>query len=273
MVYLLVFVLLPAIWFGFPSDWRRNSDFRKRLKFCIYLQLYNLTINLQYMLYTNFLKKLQDSDYQPIAALYLILIREVNFWITSKFVTKMASGDEQGAQIVAGYYMAGRHGIHVCASIGGAASANTVYLLIAIDFLLNIYLAIKIVWLKKRGQEQIGQQIDLLQKLTLNELMEFVLPLGFLAAQAMVYYGPNCGIVLEACGKFWHASSTIENIWESSRALFWFFCMDFGSVILSGCILWVFAGINLLKPFGVLIKEFFLPLTFLPPYLVLTVNI
>ena len=268
----MVFLLLPTICFGFPEDWRKNPEFRRRLKNCIWMQLYGISINFLYFFYYGVLAGTKDTYYQPVSALVLTLIRELSLWIWSKFVAKMANGDEQGAQIVAGYNMGGRHGIHVCNTIGGIASASTAYLLLGIDFSINIYLAVKVLWLRKRGQETIGQQIDLIQALVLNELLEFIMPLGFLAVQAMAYYGPNAGIMLDVGAEIW-TGGKIENIWDASSAILWFFCLDFISVLVTGAILWVFGKINLLKAFCLLTKEFFVPLTFIPAYNIMTVSI
>ena len=272
MTTFMVFLLLPTIWFGFPEDWRKNPEFRKRLKNCIWMQLYGVAINFLYFFYYGILAGTKDTNYQPISALVLTVIREVNVWVWSKLVAKMANGDEQGAQMVAGYNIGGRHGIHVCNTIGGIASANTAYLLLGIDFSINIYLAVKVVWLRKRGQEKIGQQIDLIQALVLNELLEFIIPLGFLAVQAMAYYGPNAGIMLDVGAEIW-TGGKIDNIWDASNAILWFFCLDFISVIVTGTILWVFGKINLFKAFCMLTKEFFVPLTLIPAYLIMTVSI
>ena len=48
---LMVFLLLPTIWFRFPEDWRKNPEFRRRLKNCIWMQLYGIAINVLYFLY------------------------------------------------------------------------------------------------------------------------------------------------------------------------------------------------------------------------------
>ena len=102
------------------------------------MQLYGVAINFLYFFYYGILAGTKDTNYQPISALVLTVIREVNVWVWSKLVAKMANGDEQGAQMVAGYNIGGRHGIHVCNTIGGIASANTAYLLLGIDFSINI---------------------------------------------------------------------------------------------------------------------------------------
>ena len=61
------------------------------------------------------------------------------------------------------------------------------YMLMAIDFLANIYLAVKIVWVRKKNPDETRKHIDLLQKLSLNERGEFLIPLGFIAVRSSKY--------------------------------------------------------------------------------------
>ena len=191
--------------------------------------------------------------------------------VNSKLIHKSANGDEQSAQLITGYSIAGRHGIQICTTVGGIASPNTVYVLLGIDFSINVYLAVKIVWLRKRRSDQIDKQIDLLQELALNELMEFVLPLAYIGAQVLGYYGPNAEILVDVGADIW-SSIPIENIWESSSTLLWFFSCDLGSTVLTGIILWSFCQINLFQALATLVKEFYLVFLLVPPFWTLSVN-
>ena len=74
--------------------------------------------------------------------------------------------------------------------MGGKVQLNMAYLQMAIDFLTYIYLAVKIIWIRKNNTDETGKQIDLLQELSLNEIWEFLIPLGFIAVQRMAYFGP-----------------------------------------------------------------------------------
>ena len=220
---------------------------------------------------TRLLVKLQGTGYQPIMALVLIFIREVNMYIFSKFVKRTSGGDEPGAQLVAGYYLAGRHSLQVCVYLGGKAEMETAYLLMAIDFLTNIYLAVKIVWSRKKRPVEIGTQMDLLQELALNELGEFALPLGFLAVQTMAYFGPNYDTILDL-GCDWMGRDKIEDIWAANMTILEFFTIDFCSTIITGIILWYFCKIRLPKAIAALYKDFFLPFTIIPAYWTLIVS-
>ena len=199
------------------------------------------------------------------------MIRELALWVNSKLIHKSANGDEQSAQLITGYNIAGRHGVQICTTVGGIASPNTVYVLLGIDFSINVYLAVKIVWLRKRRSDQIEKQIDLLQELALNELMEFVLPLAYIGAQVLGYYGPNADNLVDVRADIW-SSIQIKNIWDSSSTLLWFFSCDLGSTVLTGIILWSFCKINILQAFATLDKEFYLVFHFVPAFWILGVN-
>ena len=230
-----------------------------------------MSLNYQYLIYQRVLQYTQNTNYQPIAALVLVLIRELALWVYSKLIHKSANGDEQGAQLITGYNLAGRHGIQICTTVGGIASSTAASVLLGIDFLINVYLAVKIIWLRKRRSDQIDKQIDLLQELALNELIEFVLPLGYIGAQLLGYYGPNAELLVDVGADIW-TSTKIENIWETISTVLWFFLCDFGSTVLTGTMLWSFCKINLLQAFATLDKEFYLAFILIPAFWTSSVN-
>ena len=243
----------------------------KKLKFLYISVLWGLSLNYQYTIYQKVLQFTQNTNYQPIAALVLVLIRELALWVNSKLIHKSANGDEQSAQLITGYSIAGRHGIQICTTVGGIASPNTVYVLLGIDFSINVYLAVKIVWLRKRRSDQIDKQIDLLQELALNELIEFVLPLAYIGAQILGYYGPNAENLVDVGADIW-TSAPIKNLWDTTSTVLWFFACDFGSTVLTGILLWSFCKINLLQAFATLDKEFYLAFLLVPSFWTSSVN-
>ena len=266
-----MFLSVGMVWFRCSLEWRKNPAFRKRLKTCMWMNAWGFAINFQYLIATSIIKKLQGNDFQPIMALVLILIREGNGYVFSKFLRKTSSGDEPGAQIVGSYYLGGRHSLQVCIYIGSKANLSTAYMLMGIDFLTNIYLAVKTIWIHKKHPDNTAKQIDLLQELSLNEIGEFIMPLGYVLVQTIAYFGPNSD-KLNDVGVDWWNTDKIEDIWGSNIAILEFFVIDFASTIISGLMLWNFCGINLPKAMASMFNEFFLPLAAITAYWTMNVR-
>ena len=252
--YCILFVALVTLWFRFPKEWRNNSSFESRLKYVISLQVYSLVVGIQYEFASMLLIKYQNI-YQPILALLFIVIREVNSWIYSKFISKIASGDESSAQHVGSSTVVIKHMVMMCYIVGLYATLESSTVLIGIDSAYNIYLSFRIVWLQKQRPADIEKQINLLQELARNELVEFMTPLAFLVAFVVAYYGPNSDLFGNVCAEIWQYVA-IEDINGTVKSLFMLFFIDFCSTVLSGIILWIYCKINLLKVLTALEMEY-----------------
>ena len=126
----------------------------------------------------------------------------------------------------------------------------------ALDFMANMYLVIRIVWIRKKHHGSIQRQKTILQELVVAELVEFYAPLSFILGTALAYFSPIGIIVGNISNGYW-AYHAIEDIGETLRKMGLFFLMDFTSAILSATILWFSCKINLWNTFAVLQKEFF----------------
>ena len=193
--------------------------------------------------------------YQPFLSLLFVVIREVNSWIYSKFVNKMAKGDEWGAQHVGCFTIGIQHAVIMGYVVGWYATLETSILIMTLDFAINIYLSLKIVWLRKQTPQDIQKQTDLLQELARNELIEFVVPLAFLIALIFAYYGPNADLIGNICAEIWQYKA-IEDINRIIKTMSIFFFIDFCSTVLSCIILWISCQINFLKVLMALVKEY-----------------
>ena len=66
-----------GIWFQFPSSWRSDTTFRKKVKFLLLAQMFILVMSLQYWAFswTFYAVPLQ---YQWVLAIILTIVRELN---------------------------------------------------------------------------------------------------------------------------------------------------------------------------------------------------
>ena len=141
-----------------------------------------------------------------------------------------------------------------CFAMENIATFYTEILLMGIDFVCNVYLCLKIIWISKRHPDEKDNQIELLQELGTNELIEFTTPLVFILSVVVGYYGPNSKYLLHIGATMWH-SIPIDNINELVSNISTFFVIDFCSTIVTATMLWLICKINLLKVFVALLKD------------------
>jgi hypothetical protein len=212
-----------------------------------------------------------QNVYQPIIALLFIIIRELNGWIVSKFITKIASGDEPGAQFVGSSVIGISNTVMIFYQVGSSATLETSYFIMGLDFAINIYLTLRIVWVRKRRSQDIEKHIDLVEELARNELIEFLAPLAFVIVFVVAYYGPNSRIFGGVGVTIWQFVA-IEDIKETMGIFVAFFFIDFCSGVVSSIILWVFCKFNLFKAIIVLQKEWGVVICVVLGFFVITVS-
>lgn len=253
--FLVTFTAQMLLWIRFPLEWKTNVTFRKRFKMYVLMSiLHLLTIQFQYNVGSMLLLRYQNT-YQPILAVLLVGLREINSWVIEKSISKMACGDESGGQFVGSTTIGITHGVMVCYVIGSSATLPTAILLLGIDFAINIYLGVRTIWVRKRRCGDIQTQSDLLQELARNELIEFLVPLVYLIALVSAYYGPNSMLIGTVGATIWHYVA-IENIQETIIIILALFLADLSSTIINSVMLWVCCKINLLKAIIVVAKEY-----------------
>ena len=207
--------------------------------------IFALLVPLQYQFGSILINKYQN-EYQPIFALLFDVIRELNSWFLDKFIPHVATGDETSAHYVGACAIGIAHTVMICYFLGSSATLETSLLLIALDFFINIYLTLRIVWIKKRRPKNIQKQIELLQELARNESIEFIVPIAFLIAFVLAYYGPNSELIGDAGATIWQFVA-VEDIKETLKMILLFFSIDLCSSVVSAIILWVFCKISLFR--------------------------
>ena len=172
-------------------------------------------------------------------------------WIDTKLISKISNGDLTRATIVGKLNVVNRHTMVLCITMATVSTTATEATLMAIDFLMNIYLTLRIVWVNKRQPNNIETQIKLLHDLIINELVEFIGPLVFLLLFVASYFGTNFDL-LESVNFLEDTDAAIKY----TKIIFIFFVVDLCSTVISAIILWVSCKINLLRACIALEKEF-----------------
>ena len=109
--------------------------------------------------------------------------------------------------------------------------------------------------MKKRNNEKIEEQINLMQDLAIFELVEFQAPLSLILVFMLTYFGPNGHLFGNILNSYW-AFGAIDNVEKTFTKMIVFFAADFSSSITCTILLWLFCRINFLKVLMELQKEF-----------------
>ena len=245
---------ITVLFLRYPKRWRQDDVYKRRMKFFVIIIQYIIILDLANTVVTQILKEYQNQ-YQPIIGLLFPLNRELILLIFPRFIGKTANGDDTGADIILNYAVSAQHTIFLCHNLGSFTTNITSWVLMSVDFSLNILLCLRIVWRKKRKRDQVDEQILTLQHLETYELAEFHAPLAFLLIFVLAYYGPNSTLFGNISNTYW-GFTPIENIDETIQNMFIFFLVDFSSTVVSAILLRSFCKINLWKVFLVIQKEF-----------------
>ena len=243
-----------TIWFLFKKEWRKITEFRKRLKYFILALALSQVLTVQYNIIAKFLLEYKDN-YQWVIALTLPFSIEFNSWVVTKLATKASGGDIRTVEVNASHFMATRHALFLTYTLGSIATDTTSNIIMATDFLLYLSLAIRLIRLKKKDPYNAEKQIDLLQGLALSQMIEFVVPLVYVLVFCSAYFGPNAHLIGNVKNSYFQYNK-VENVVESIKSIGIFLLVDIFSLISNTVILRTFANISLYKALCVYLKEY-----------------
>ena len=248
--------IIVAIWFRFPVSWLKHDGFRKRL---IWFSISFFLAQLLYVEYA-FLTKMFLSlpkSYLWIGALFLPIVRELNIWLQIKMYLKASDGDPACVEIACGHGVCLSHSFFLAYTVGTLATTTFSAVIIATDFVINFFICLRIIQLKKKEQnrENIEKQIEWLQVLVINETNEFIAPLCYILCFMTAYFGPNYALIGNIGNSYWQYSK-IEHVEDSITFVFVFMFVDLGSLVVVSILLWKLYRVNIYRAFSALQKEF-----------------
>ena len=88
--------------------------------------------------------------------------------------------------------------------------------------------------------------MDAINDLVLTEVLEFVVPIGYLVGFVAMYYGPNAETLGNVKNSYWQ-NQGVEDINAAISNLLILVFIDLLSLIISALILWLKYRINLAK--------------------------
>ena len=129
----------------FPRRVRQNKNLLKRMGWAI---LQSVLVNVYGTINNVIIGILRKSsdEYQPLLAIVLPVWREIYVWVFIKISHKATDGDQCGSMIYLKFQTNVLYAIQLCIVLGSIATDVTSWVLIGVDYSLNIWLCFKIVW-------------------------------------------------------------------------------------------------------------------------------
>ena len=122
------------------------------------------------------------------------------------------------------------------------------------SILINPMSIIRIVRIVRMKRQNFGfKNLDeLVQDLTVNQLVELYVPLSYMLVFLFVHFGPNACLFTT----MYSSCKDMEKMIEVLKNIFFFCSIDFSSCLVSAIILWVSCKINLWKAFTAMQQEY-----------------
>ena len=262
-----------VLWMIFPSDWRKTKELQKRFHYFMLTFMINFFIHTEYTIYTSMFVKISPK-LQWVLALTLPLAREFNLWLQLKTAYRAAGSKDTSVEISCSYMINTRHCVFLSVMLGTTATDLTSWVILGSDFIFNLFLTLRIMWLKRKKEIDVKTEtkmIENLLSLTLNEIVEAVVPLSFFACFLISYYGPNAELIGGVKSNFFHYTA-VSNIERFIENLFLFIAVDFTSVITAGIFLWIFSKVNIFRMYLNLQQEFWPIMTINSAYMICVVS-
>ena len=255
-----------AIWFQFPYQLRNKTDVRKRIWTYILYKVWLVFYGIQLM-NINKIMTLLPLDMHWIMAILLPIHREMNLWVIDKLLQKstdFGSTVPLIPKLTATVVVNTAHAGFVAMIIGSVASDITSYSILAVDFMMNLFITYKIIKLHRKvsptddreKEARMVEKAEYILQLFAIETAEFLAPIIYSITFSMAFYGPNAEITGNIKGDHW-TFQKIEDIESFQANLFLMLLIDSTSCIISGFALWKFASAELLQEGCKMMKVFF----------------
>ena len=257
--YIMIYFAFIPLWYRFPSHWRENSEIKKKFKFFILAVSVNLLITFIYTFYTKIFLVV-SKKYQWGAAVFLIPLREFNIWLQTKVGFKTAGVEDSSVSITSGHNINNRHCFFLAVVLGTIATDTTLWVILAIDVGINLYLCLRIVLTKTlKGIHSSNEEVmvELFLTLIINQTVEVVVAFAYCVCFMMAFYGPNAEL-LGSVKSSYYAHIPVQDIGRFIQNLGFFLLADAVSIMTTYSLLWYYCRINIVRAFAYMQKEFWL---------------
>ena len=268
--FLTRIVVCVIMWLTIPWECRSREEMKNRMKnFVVFVLATCVMIIIQQVLIVTL--RIFRGPFQPLIGLAFPVHKEISVWGLRKLVNGCVNGDERRAMIEMVYAVMANNTICLSYIIGSIADDETSLLLMATDFILNIYNCIKIVRTQKRNPSDLANLMDLLEELSIAELVEFQSPITVTLVFALAFYTPVGSLIGNVRNDYW-SFEAVDDINDALTNMVLFFFVDLSSTVVTYVVLRIYCNINCLKFIAEIQKEFFRPFIVYLGFLTLAVN-
>ena len=263
ILYIWYLVQYISLYVLFRHELSIRNEFRKKIRAFNFSRLYVVFMDVQFNC-VSYLFKILPSRIQWPLGLLLPLLREMNFRMLSRILLKSTCDDDpkEGGKILLIIASNSIYLLYVAIKVSHTATQMTSYLILFIDFVINLYSCKNILRLHKvigqENQENSANKRYIQQhllKLILVETLEVLVPLAYVITVLIAYYGPNADILGNIGNSQWQYEA-IPDIRKLVESLMLMFVIDICSAIIAGLLLWKLCCINVLRKACAVIQEY-----------------
>ena len=209
--FLSYYMSLAALWFTTPHEKRIERQQRKQYKVFLGYKIFNQTVlNVIHHLLIIILKKM-PQDYQWVIGFGLPVTREIYTWLRRKLLH--VAFEETRSNVVELMKTNISYASNISILLATFATKETGYVLLSIDFIINIWIAITISRNRRKINPKLVSKDELTKKihrplseLALVEIIEFIVPMSYIVTLVIAMYGPNVSIIGNYGNGYWNFS-------------------------------------------------------------------
>ena len=268
--YPVFVILMIRLWTKFPKDLRNDSQTRKKLQIYVIYCLYIDGLHLQLKFLAKFCITIRPN-LQWTVAIVVPLLKEGNDWTMDKLVSKAFMGtDINDAKFVAKAKTSCFFSFWLVLTIGTTATEITSNCLLGVNFGMQLLLCLRVIRCHRQARSHVEKSVEtckwlnlrqeLLQDILISEILEFMVPLIFMATFSMAYYGPNSTVLGSVGNDYWHFKK-VDNLEKLFIPAMEFMALDLLACFITTILFWKFCRINVLQKLCDILKKFWPILT------------
>ena len=260
VAYLSISVFYVRVWNEIPKEKCLDHKFRKQCMWYICTISWIVFISVQLKCILVAFRKIPNA-FQWLFSPILPLTKEINDFIIDKLLNKSALSYNLGtAKFIGKIATTLTYSYWLAIILALEATQVTGYVLLGINFFINMTLCYRIINLENKHfnlDDKMRQCLkqDAMTELIINETVELIVPIAFIASFSSAYYGPNRDRLGNVGCKIWQFNK-VENIQEVLIPVVEMALLDSTSVLVAIALLWNFCNMNILKECNTVIKKY-----------------
>jgi hypothetical protein len=251
--FLGVILQLLVFRYQIPYELRVLSETQKRINTYILYDLWSAFV-VQGLYALNIVIFLAfPSDLQWIWSFSFPILRWFSCWVQGKILQRSVDFQDEFPNVLINLRSNIGHSVVLAIFLGTKATEATSYLILAIDFALNLISCLQIIRMHRRVNLDTSRNLqkdnDKKQEflgLALAKTMEIVVPLSYILTFCVAYYGPNAELLGNVRNNKWQFEAINEPV-QLIATVLQMFGIDLLSGVVAGVLLWKLCGMNIIQ--------------------------